>query len=74
LRHHIHKDLKQEYHEVRDSLTLWLALEERFGKQKTLVFPQARRDGVQFTLPRLQINQDLQLCTSPYCWPASLLW
>ena len=47
LRHHIHKDLKQEYLEVRDSLTLWLALEERFGKQKTVVLPQARRDWSQ---------------------------
>lgn len=47
LRHHIHKDLKQEYLEVRDSLTLWLALEERFSKQKTVVLPQARRDWSQ---------------------------
>ena len=47
LRHHIRKDLKQEYLEVRDSLTLWLALEERFGKQKTVVLPQARRDWSQ---------------------------
>ena len=46
LRHHIHKDLKQEYLELHDSLTLWQALEERFGngKQKTVVLPQARRD------------------------------
>ena len=44
LRHNIHKDLKQEYLEVCDSLTLWQALEERFGKQKTVVLPQARRD------------------------------
>ena len=32
LRHHTHKDLKQEYLEVRDSLTLWQALEDRFSK------------------------------------------
>ena len=44
LRHNIHKDLKQEYLEVCDSLPLWQALEERFGKQKTVVLPQARRD------------------------------
>ncbi|KAG2571863.1 hypothetical protein PVAP13_7KG122361 [Panicum virgatum] len=47
LRHHIRKDLKQEYLEVRDSLKLWLALEERFGKQRTVVLPQARRDWSQ---------------------------
>lgn len=47
LRHHIHKDLKQEYLEVRDSLTLWQALEDRFSKQKTVILPQARRDWTQ---------------------------
>ena len=47
LRHHIHKDLKQEYLEVRDSLTLWQALEDRFSKQKTVIHPQARRDWTQ---------------------------
>jgi hypothetical protein len=47
LRHHIHKDLKQEYLEVGDALALWLALEERFGKQKTVILPQARCDWAQ---------------------------
>ena len=47
LRHHIHNDLKQEYLEVKDSLTLWTALQERFGKQKTVIHPQARRDWAQ---------------------------
>ena len=44
IRHHIHPDLKMEYLEVRDSLALWSALHERFGKQKTIMLPQARRD------------------------------
>jgi len=47
LRHHIHNDLKQEYLEVKDPLTLWTALQERFGKQKTVIHPQARRDWAQ---------------------------
>jgi len=44
IRHHIHPDLKMEYLEVRDSLALWSALHERFGKQKAIMLPQARRD------------------------------
>jgi hypothetical protein len=50
LRHHIHNDLKaDEYLEVRDPLTLglWTALHERFGKQKNVLLPQARRDWAQ---------------------------
>jgi len=47
LRHHIHNDLKQEYLEVKDPLTLWTAPQEHFGKQKTVIHPQARRDWAQ---------------------------
>ena len=47
LRHHIHNDLKQEYLEVKDPVTLWTALQERFRKQKTVIHPQARRDWAQ---------------------------
>jgi hypothetical protein len=32
LRHHIQTNLKMEYPEVCDPLTLWLAPHERFGK------------------------------------------
>jgi hypothetical protein len=44
LRRHIRSDLKMEYLEVRDSLTFWLALQERVGKQKAVILPHARCD------------------------------
>jgi hypothetical protein len=47
LRHHIHEDLKMEYLEVKDPLVLWTKLQERFGKQKAILLPQARRDWAQ---------------------------
>ncbi|RLN25084.1 uncharacterized protein C2845_PM07G36350 [Panicum miliaceum] len=47
LRHHIHPDLKMKYLEVKDPLVLWLKLQECFGKQKTVLLPQARRDWAQ---------------------------
>jgi len=47
LRHHIHTDLKMEYLEVKDPLVLWVKLQERFGKQKAVLLPQARRDWAQ---------------------------
>jgi hypothetical protein len=47
LRHRIHPDLKMEYLEVRDPLVLWTKLQERFGKQKAVLLPQARRDWAQ---------------------------
>ena len=47
LRHHIHPDLKMEYLEVKDPLVLWVKLQERFGKQKAVLLPQARLDWAQ---------------------------
>jgi hypothetical protein len=47
LRHHIHLDLKMEYLEMKDPLVLWLKLQEPFGKQKTVLLPQARHDWAQ---------------------------
>ena len=44
LRHHIHPDPKMEYPEVKDPLVLWVKLQERFGKQKAVLLPLARRD------------------------------
>nr|CAB3495155.1 unnamed protein product [Digitaria exilis] len=46
LRHHIHPDL--EYLEVKYPLVLWTTkMHERFGKQKTVLLPQARCDWAQ---------------------------
>ena len=36
-----------EYLEVKDPLVLWVKLQERFGKQKAVLLPQARRDWAQ---------------------------
>ncbi|CAO2141173.1 unnamed protein product [Urochloa humidicola] len=47
LRHHIHPDLKREYLEVKDPQVLWTKLKERFGKQKAVLLPLARRDWAQ---------------------------
>jgi hypothetical protein len=47
LRHHIHEDLKMEHLEVKDPLVLWTKLQKRFGKQKAVLLPQAKRDWAQ---------------------------
>jgi hypothetical protein len=36
-----------EYLEVKNPLVPWLELQERFGKQKAVLLPQARRDWAQ---------------------------
>ena len=44
---HFHADLKMEYMEVKDPHVLWLKLQERIGKQKAVLLPQARREWAQ---------------------------
>ena len=44
LRHHLHEDLKNEYLTVKDPLTLWNELKERYDHQKTIILPKSRYD------------------------------
>ena len=50
LRHHLHKDLKNEYFTVKDPFTLWNNLKDRFNHQKTVVLPKARYDWMHLRL------------------------
>ncbi|XP_039818393.1 uncharacterized protein LOC120680878 [Panicum virgatum] len=50
LRHHIHPDLKMEYLEVKDPLTLWTKLRERFGPQSEVLLPQAQNEWANLRL------------------------
>ncbi|XP_058192136.1 uncharacterized protein LOC131309536 [Rhododendron vialii] len=38
IRHHPHEDLKSEYLTVKDSLSLWNNLKERYGHQKVVIY------------------------------------
>jgi hypothetical protein len=42
LRHHLHEELKTKYLTVKDPLTLWNNLRERYEHQKTVILPKAR--------------------------------
>ena len=42
LRHHLHEGLKAEYLTVKDSLTLWNNLKEKYDHQKTVILSKAR--------------------------------
>ena len=44
LRHHLHKDLKNEYLTVKDPFTLWNNLNYRFDHQKIVILPKASYD------------------------------
>ena len=44
LRHHLHKDLKNEYLTIKDPFTLWNNLKDRFDHQKIVILPKARYD------------------------------
>ncbi|XP_074328481.1 uncharacterized protein LOC141666390 [Apium graveolens] len=47
LRHHIHENLKSEYLTVKNPLTLWNNLKDRFDHQKLVHLPHARRMDVE---------------------------
>ena len=44
LRHHIHESLKTEYMFVDDPVELWESLNERYGHQNEILYPQARHE------------------------------
>ncbi|XP_074346431.1 uncharacterized protein LOC141685215 [Apium graveolens] len=46
LRHHIHEDLKSEYLTIKNPLTLWNNLKDRFDHQKLVHLPSARYDWI----------------------------
>ncbi|KAK1430133.1 hypothetical protein QVD17_12672 [Tagetes erecta] len=50
LRHHIHEDLKNEYLTIKDPLTLWNKLKERYDHQKTVILPKARYEWIHLRL------------------------
>ncbi|XP_057791393.1 uncharacterized protein LOC131008525 [Salvia miltiorrhiza] len=44
LRHHLNKDLKNEYLTKKDPVVLWQSLKDRFDQQKAIILPQAQYD------------------------------
>jgi hypothetical protein len=50
LRHHLHKDLKNEYLTIEDPKDLWDNLKERFDHQKTVILPNARNEWLYLRL------------------------
>ncbi|XP_074327463.1 uncharacterized protein LOC141665376 [Apium graveolens] len=49
-RHHIHEDLKSEYLTIKNPLTLWNNLKDRFDHHKVVHFPSARYDWINLRL------------------------
>ncbi|XP_074359905.1 uncharacterized protein LOC141700028 [Apium graveolens] len=50
LRHHIHEDLKSEYLTIKNPLTLWNNLKDRFDHQKLVHLPSVRYDWINLRL------------------------
>ncbi|XP_074346405.1 uncharacterized protein LOC141685187 [Apium graveolens] len=50
LRHHIHEDLKSEYLTIKNPITLWNNLKDRFDHQKLVHLPSARYDWINLSL------------------------
>ncbi|XP_059281024.1 uncharacterized protein LOC132034658 [Lycium ferocissimum] len=50
LRHHLDEDLKMEYLTVKDPLTLWNNLKDRYDHLKMVILPQARFDWLHLRL------------------------
>ncbi|XP_062100987.1 uncharacterized protein LOC133806907 [Humulus lupulus] len=50
LRHHLHEGLKSEYLMIKDPLTLWKNLKERYGHQKTVILPNANNEWLHLRL------------------------
>ena len=44
IRRHLHESLKTQYLTIRDPLTLWKNLKDRYDHQKTVVLPRARHE------------------------------
>ncbi|XP_059658810.1 uncharacterized protein LOC132305146 [Cornus florida] len=73
LRHHLHEELKTEYLTIKDPLTVWKNLKERYEHQKTVILPKARYDWIDLRLQDFKsvseynsalfkINSQLKLC------------
>lgn len=73
LRHHLDEGLKTEYLTVKDPLTMWNNLKERFDHLKLVVLPKARYDWLHLRLQDFKsiseynsamykITSQLQLC------------
>ncbi|XP_078150905.1 uncharacterized protein LOC144546235 [Carex rostrata] len=73
LRHHLHEGLKAEYLTVKDPLTLWKNLNERYDHQKTVILPKARYEWMhlrlqdfktvsEFNSAMFRISSQLKLC------------
>ncbi|XP_078148856.1 uncharacterized protein LOC144544271 [Carex rostrata] len=73
LRHHLHEGLKAEYLTVKDPLTLWNNLKERYDHQKTVILPKARYEWMhlrlqdfktvsEFNSAMFRISSQLKLC------------
>ncbi|XP_074359700.1 uncharacterized protein LOC141699759 [Apium graveolens] len=50
LRHHIHEDVKSEYLTIKNTLTLWNNIKDRFDHQKLVHLPSARYDWINLRL------------------------
>ncbi|KAK9666121.1 hypothetical protein RND81_14G161900 [Saponaria officinalis] len=50
LRHHLNEGLKYEYLTVKDPLTIWTNLKERYDHLKTVILPKARYDWIHLRL------------------------
>ncbi|XP_059654203.1 uncharacterized protein LOC132300913 [Cornus florida] len=57
LRHHLHEELKTEYLTVKDPLTLWKNLKERYEHQKIVILPKARYDWIHLRLQDFKSQQ-----------------
>ena len=50
LRHHLHKGLKSKCLMIRDPLTLWKKLKERYDHQKIVILPNAQYEWLHLRL------------------------
>ncbi|KAK9724347.1 hypothetical protein RND81_05G066200 [Saponaria officinalis] len=63
LRHHLNERLKYEYLIVKDPLTLWTNLKERYDHLKTVILPKARYDWIHL---RLQDFKSINMLEKTY--------
>jgi hypothetical protein len=50
IRNHIHHDLKSEYVIEEEPSTLWIALQNRYEQQKSMILPEANHDWIHLRL------------------------
>ncbi|XP_020264262.1 uncharacterized protein LOC109840149 [Asparagus officinalis] len=61
LRHHLNKDLKNEYLTEKDSAILWQSLKDRFDQQMAIMLPQAQYDWLNLRFQDFK-SVTLKLC------------